>query len=600
MTPTSPGFPQFNDADLRQRWQGRVHFTVLQNGFGDGAQLLQACSAWQADADAPARLHYLIIDPQPPTRAQFAQLAQRQAALPEQWQRCWPPQVPGYHRLFLTQGAKQLVLTLINGDLADSLPQLEARIDLFLLRGDPAWNAALLKWLGRLAAPQAGVLAQGELPFARREWQQAGFVCANEDELTPAHFAPRWQVPADETPPERSAIVIGAGLAGSAACESLAARGWQVALIEQHAQAAQEASGNLAGIYMPAISRDDNPTARLTRAAFLFAQQVWARSGVFDGVRQAGEACGVLQVARDAGQADAFAQAAQHWRYPADYAQWLSADEAGERLGRATGSGWFFPTGGWLRPPVVCEALLAACGDRLQRHFGQAATALRRTGDAWQVCDAQGRVIAQAPVVILANGMHATRFAQAASLPMQSIRGQVSHVPAAVLPDLPFVLCGDGYLTGAVDGVVSVGASYDQDADPALRLDSHRGNLDKLGQLLRQPALVEKLMSAADQSALSGRVGFRCVSADRLPLIGALPDSAALADAGEVQLRDVPRQPQLHGLLAYASRGLIWAPLAAEILACRLEGEPAPLGKDLLALLDPARFALKAHRQGMG
>jgi len=190
------------------------------------------------------------------------------------------------------------------------------------------------------------------------------------------------------------------------------------------------------------------------------------------------------------------------------------------------------------------------------------------------------------------------RFAQADSLPLQAIRGQVSHLPAGALPDLPFVLCGDGYLTGAVDGMLSVGASYDQDGDTALRLDSHRGNLEKLGQLLRQPELVENLMSASGHAALAGRVGFRCVSADRLPLVGALPDDAALIDAGELQLRDVPRQPQLHGLLAYASRGLIWAPLAAEILACQLEGEPAPLGRDLLALLDPARFALKAHRQG--
>ena len=595
MTPSSPDFSQFNDADLRRCWQGRAHFTVLQNGCGDGAQLLRAWSAWQSDADAPSRLHYLIIDPQPPTRAQ---LAHRQPALPEQLRLSWPPQVPGYHRLFLTQGQKQLVFTLIHGDLPNSLPQLEARIDLFLLRSDPAWNAALLKWLGRLAAPQARVLAQGELPFARREWQQAGFVCENEHGLAPAYFAPRWQVPSNAAPSiARRAIVIGAGLAGSAACESLVVRGWQVALIEQHAQAAQEASGNLAGVYMPAISRDDNPTARLTRAAFLFAQQVWARCGVFDSTRKAGKACGVLQVARDAEQAAAFAQAAQHWRYPADYAQWLSADDASARLGMATGSGWFFPTGGWLRPSVVCEAMLAACGDRVQGHFRQTAAFLRRVDDAWQVFDADARVIAQAPVAILANGMHATRFAQADDLPLQAIRGQVSHLRATALPDLPFVLCGDGYLTGAVDGMVSVGASYDQDEDRALRLDSHRGNLDKLGQLLRQPDLVEKLMPAAGQSVLSGRVGFRCVSADRLPLIGALPDRAALAGAGEVQLRDMPRQPQLHGLLAYASRGLIWAPLAAEILACHLEGEPAPLGKDLLGLLDPARFALKAHRQ---
>lgn len=236
--------------------------------------------------------------------------------------------------------------------------------------------------------------------------------------------------------------------------------------------------------------------------------------------------------------------------------------------------------------------MLHACGERLHGCFGKEVHSLRRADGQWQALDADGAVIAAAPVAILANGMQSAGLAQAAALPLQAIRGQVSHLPAASLPDLPFVLCGDGYLTGAVNGLVSVGASYDRDDhDTALRVDSHAGNLDKLRQLL------PGMSSDIDPDSLPGRVGFRCVSADRLPLVGALPDQAALAAGGEVQLRDAPRWPQLYGLLAYASRGLIWAPLAAEIVACALEDEPAPLGKDLLALLDPARFALRAHRK---
>lgn len=42
----------------------------------------------------------------------------------------------------------------------------------------------------------------------------------------------------------REALVIGAGLAGCATAASLAARGWQVRLLERHAAPAGEASGN--------------------------------------------------------------------------------------------------------------------------------------------------------------------------------------------------------------------------------------------------------------------------------------------------------------------------------------------------------------------
>jgi len=587
MTPAVFRSASFTDDALRRHWRGQAIYTILQTGCSDGFLQAWAALREQADADNPQRLHYLLLDAAPPTAQQWRAMASTKA-LAGELADAWPPLTPGYHRLLLEQG--RVMLTLIIGDIAASLAQVDARIDLFLLQDDAGWTAPQLKRLARLAAPRAQ-LRMGAWHATAGELAAAGFTRDEDDKLT-AHFTPRWKVPGRAVPQDRRALVIGAGLAGSAACEALAARGWQVTLIERHAHAAQEASGNLAGVYMPAISRDDNPTARLTRAAFLFAQQAWARAGVFDGEQDHGNACGVLQVARDDAQADAFEQAARHWNYPHDYAQWWSAQDATSRLGMPTGSGWFFPRGGWLRPAAVCEAMLRACGDRLQSHFGKEVSSLRRVDGLWQALDAHGEVIAAAPVVILANGMQSAGLMQAAALPLQAIRGQVSHVPAAALPDLPFVLCGDGYLTGAVDGLVSVGASYDRDdGDTALRADSHAGNLDKLRQLL--PGVSPDI----DPDRLPGRVGFRCVSADRLPLVGALPDQAALAAGGEVQLRDAPRWPQLYALLAYASRGLIWAPLAAEIVACALEDEPAPLGKDLLALLDPARFALKAHRK---
>jgi tRNA 5-methylaminomethyl-2-thiouridine biosynthesis bifunctional protein len=82
---------------------------------------------------------------------------------------------------------------------------------------------------------------------------------------------------------------------------------------------------------------------------------------------------------------------------------------------------------------------------------------------------------------------------------------------------------------------------------------------------------------------------------DRLPLIGALPDSGNAIRTE--RLRDLPRHPGLHTLLGYASRGLIWAPLAAEILACQLEDEPLPIEATLAAALDPGRFLLKQRRK---
>jgi tRNA 5-methylaminomethyl-2-thiouridine biosynthesis bifunctional protein len=61
------------------------------------------------------------------------------------------------------------------------------------------------------------------------------------------------------------------------------------------------------------------------------------------------------------------------------------------------------------------------------------------------------------------------------------------------------------------------------------------------------------------------------VGPDRLPLVGAIPEAAGL-----------------YGLLGLGSRGLVYAPLCAELLTAMIVGEPLPLEHDLVAALDPA------------
>jgi tRNA 5-methylaminomethyl-2-thiouridine biosynthesis bifunctional protein len=389
---------------------------------------------------------------------------------------------------------------------------------------------------------------------------------------------------------DKRAIVIGAGLAGSAACERLCARGWEVTLVERHAAPAMEASGNLAGIFMPLLSRDDNIPTRLTRAAYLYALRYWDTLG---GIGRAidGAACGVLQLARDPAHAQVQRAIARESAYPRHFAQWLEPGDAEAVLGHpAPDGGWLFPQGGWARPGSVCEAMLNACGARLTRIFDSGSVTVARDGGLWNVLDAAGRVMASAATVIVANGPAARQLAQAATLPLSAVRGQVTHIDARDAPALPLVLCREAYITPPNAGVCSFGASYDMDDDPALRASSQEANLANIRDLLQDASI-------GVNAPLSGRVGFRCVAPDRLPLVGHLPDADAAG--GTERLRDVPRHPGLYALLGYASRGLIWAPLAAELLAAQLDGEPLPLEVSLVDALDPARFVLRARRTRM-
>jgi tRNA 5-methylaminomethyl-2-thiouridine biosynthesis bifunctional protein len=590
---------------LPERWRDRDRFVILETGLGLGLNFLATWMAWRADPARAKQLHYVTIEKHPFSVDDLAQLhtiwpelADLSAAL----RAAWPPLVPGFHRLLLDHG--RVALTLIFGDIADCLPQVDARVDAFYLNGfSPSknpdmWEPRMLERLNRLAAPEATLATYTVSVAVRKALAQGGFACEKQPgfgrkrEMLTGCFAPRWPLPVRRTAAvEREAIVIGAGLAGSAACERLAARGWGLTLIERHAQPAQEASGNLAGIVMPLMSKDDNVSSRLARAAYLFALQLWKQLGGI-GHAFSGEACGVLQLATDAAQEELQKQTAERWNYPPGFAQWIDAAAASELVGGdASSGGWLFPQGGWVHPESLCRALHAACGSRLKTRFAQTAVRLERVGDVWRASDGNGTVIAEAPVAILANGTNATIYPQTQYLPLAAMRGQVTHLPEALLPAVPVVLCAEGYLTRPSQGMCSIGASYDADDDRLLRADSHEENLRRLAQILPHAA------AGLKDVPMAGRVGFRCVTPDRLPLVGALPDHDATERMSGSRLRDVPRLPGLHGLLGYGSRGLIWAPFAAELLAAHLDGEPLPVESELAAALDPARFLLKAHRR---
>lgn len=532
------------------------------------------------------RLHYIAISTTLPSSSELAD-----AGTDAQLRALWPLNVPGFHRVILND---EVTLDLLVGVADVLLPQLLARVNEFHLAPDtaPAWA----RMLAKLAVQGATLHARAADEALVWALSAVGFACrlTGDTNDIAAVYRSRKPQPAALAETVRRAVVIGAGLAGSSAAHRLCARGWQVTLIERHAQPAQEASGNLAGIFMPLLSKDDNIPTRLSRSAYLFALREWRRMGGA-GTAFMGADCGVLQLARDERHARTQQDVLAQWDYPQEYARWADAQEASALIGAPTPhGGWLFAQGGWARPSSLCEAMLAACGDKLQRVFCTEALDLQRVDDAWQVRGANGALLAQAPSVIFASGASAGQIAQAAELPLSKLRGQVTHlaVDAAVAPPLlPLVVCREAYVTPPSGGIVCAGATYDNDDDPALRDSSQQENLARLAEII--PG--DDVAALAHSAPLAGRVGFRCAAPDRLPLAGALPD---YPNAGRLEfLADVPRHPGLHCLLGYASRGLIWAPLMAELLVSQLEGTPPPLEAALVDALDPGRFLLKQRRR---
>jgi len=554
-------------------WRGREAFTILETGFGLGLNFLAAWDAWRADPARPARLHFVSVEGHPLSRddlaaalAPFDELRTLSRALAS----AWPPPLAGYHRLHFDAG--NVILTLLLGDVREVLPQLRARVDAFFLDGfSPArnpgmWSPEVVRELARLARPGATYATWTVAGGVRSALADAGFTVEKRE-----GFAAKREMLAGrrEAPPEaarapvRQAVVVGGGLAGTLAAERLAARGWTVDLVE----ARGERSAAAVGLVRPVVNLRDAVNAQASRGAFLYALQHY-RGLDRDGYHLEWRASGVLQLAGDDDEAARFEAIARSQGYPRDFLDYVETGRAREIAGREVrGPGWWFPKGAWVVPSSLATASLARAGERVRRRMRRSVARLEREGSSWRALDAEDRVIAEAPVLVLANAADAKRLLPEARLPLSSVRGQVTYLPREDGRRLEVIVSGSGYVAPVPDRGACIGASYHHDDDDSgLRESDHRENL------ARAESMLPGFTAGIDPAALEGWTGFRTTVPDRLPVYGATAVEGLYTATG------------------LGSRGLLWAPLGAELLACELEGEPCPLPRDLSGAISPQRF----------
>ena len=579
---------------LPARWRGRERFVILATRFGQGDSFLAAWDAFRQGGCG--RLVFVAIEAQPPSRSDLARAhaASPLPALAAQLTERWPPLTPGLHTLRFEGGAVELLLGL--GDTRTLLRELVLQADAFIL-DDPAgdgtpepWDAHLLKSLARHAAPGAIAAGASAAPALRRHLTSAGFEVSEAPgwggagPMSVARFAPRHrpQRPAGREPlaaGARRALVLGAGLAGAASALALSRAGVACTVIDALGAPAQASSGNPAGLFHGTLNPDDGLHARFNRAAALATRASLAALGLPELATQPGLLR--LETRRSLPEMQALLHGLD---LPADYVQALSAEAASAIAGgRFAQPAWFYPGGGALDPGAYTRAMLAASGAELR--LNTAVAGLHPAEGGWALLNPAGATIAQAPLLVLAGGhAHiALLGGLAAHLTLQ--RGQLTHLPQAPwCPTLP--VAGDGYVIADGQGGVWCGATtQDGDLDPDVRAADQQDNLARYARLAAT--------AVPPAVGLSGRVGWRLLAPDRLPLIGGLAAPGMRA----AQLRQQARQPGLLVCSGFASRGIGWAALAGELVAALALGGPRPLEADLLDAVDPERFAMRHARR---
>ena len=637
---------------LPARWESPAaagsDFVIMETGFGTGLNFLATWQAWRASGPRPARLHFVSIEKHPLSAqdlarslAAFAALRTLSQALIDQY----PPALPGIHALDF---GPEVALTLAFGDAAAMLaalcdcdhPRLRAALavkaDAWYLDGfAPArnpdmWSLPVIDGIAALSKPGTSFATFTAAGAVRRALEAAGFAVnkvpgfgRKRDMLcgqlgTSVHPplapppAPRrrarspqaWHAGAGAHRGERTALIIGAGLAGCHSAAALAARGWRVTVLERDAEVAAEASGNAAGILYARLSASDSPLSRFNLHAYLHASRCY-RQGFSSGKLlegRDGALSGMLQLGFDEAERQHLAAVAARYAGCDDLVSLVPASEASALSGVAIDyPALYFPGSGWLAPRRWCRHLLQHPGITVRTDCG--VLELERSGQLWRAHS--GRGSDSAAVCIVAGGLGCRRLAPLAFLPLRPLGGQVTLLPAP--GPLPRVaLCHAGYVTALGGDTLSCGASFRVNDDSTqLRDDDHRYNLAQLSTHL--PSLLDPAqLRQLDPAALQGRAGVRCTTPDYLPIVGPVPDVDALcsdfAPLARDARADIPRGgsfvPGLYVNTGHGSRGLTTTPIAAALLAALLHGTPRPLDWPLVRALSPARFPIRELARG--
>jgi tRNA 5-methylaminomethyl-2-thiouridine biosynthesis bifunctional protein len=385
-------------------------------------------------------------------------------------------------------------------------------------------------------------------------------------------------------PSTKQALVIGAGLSGSAVAHSLACRGWRVTAIDQAQGVGAGASGLPAGLAAPHVSPDDNVLSRITRAgvaatlqraqALLQSGTDWALTGVLEH-----NLAGKRRLPTAVAGADPLAH--EH------SAQASPEQIAAAGLPPGTPALWH-AWAGWIRPRQLVSAQLQTTG--VQVLWGRQAHTIERRGDLWTVTDAQGQTLGQTPCLVVASAFDSLALLRPLpgfAVPLNPLRGQISFGHMQDLTDAqrqllpPFPVNGHGSFISNVptpDGQPGwyIGSTFERNCEQApVREEDHAANQLRLATLL--PDLGAAMQHQFGPEHIHGWAGLRCTLPNRLPAVGPI---------------DSERLPGLWLCAGMGARGISLAVLCGELTAAWLENEALPLAPSLAKHLATERYKL--------
>lgn len=528
----------------------REIFTIAETGFGTGLNFLITAEEFLQNAPADSELIYYSVEKFP------LQADEIKNAL-SQWQNhfqipfdallnSYPMRVGGWHKLSITP---QITLILIFDDALNAFQNLPHTIDAFYLDGfAPAknpdmWSDDLFKTMAKVAHSEttcASFTAAGDV---RRGLTKAGFTIekikgyGRKRDMISGRFESHKTVKTFKKSPQLIAI-LGAGLAGAMLANTLKKDGHDITIFETE-KIAYGASGNDIGLYNPRFSSERSALGEFYSTAYAAAYKFFT---TLDGIDF--KPTGAFHLITDDDKDKRFTACLTSWQWHKDHAEILLADDIKDIAGiDQIHKALYLKQSGSVSPLKLCETLLVG----------------------HKIIYNSMPELNEFDVVIYAGGALGKNHPAIASLPLQSIRGQITYAETKNI-SLQTIFCYGGYIAPMDNNKIVIGSTF----QPWLT-DSNSITQDNLDNIEKA---ITALPSLKDDLTITGdRASFRAASPDRFPMVG-----------------KIPRTQNAYTSTAHGSHGLISSYLAAEIIRNSIANRPQSVGTHILSALDPIRF----------
>ena len=553
-------------------------FSVGELGFGTALNFAVVAQRHLDHAKPDGRLHFLSVEKHPIAQADFARLALRRShVLPiyRELLHQYPPALPGWHRRHFAGG--RIMLSIYFGDgeagLGDIIERQLRPVDAWLLdgfapdRNPELWNDSLWRAIAQLSGPGTTIATFSAVGSVRRALANAGFAMRKVDQRPHKRHSLAGTFESDRGArwtTIRSAVVIGAGLAGVATARQLAERGIAVSLID----AAPAPPNRMAATLLHCrMLPDGSLPARQRSLSYLYSTH-W-----YDRTPHVPPATGVLQFpgpTMDQQRLELSAAAyseSGNWLIPVDAV--TASSLAGLPVRQ---SALFFPHGRTLNLQLLCQELIRH--PLIDYRAGVVASSVATDPDRAIVNTSADTL--RCDQIVLCTGVSTNNFDQARYLELLPVWGQIDCVAPERSPLIPIV--GEGFMIPFASDC-AIGATYEHKPwanDAATEFNLRR--FDHWWHSLTARHAARRVLASLR--------GTRAVTSDRLPIIGPLFDASGA------------RLPRLLVNTGHGSQGTVSAPFAAECIASEVAGEFAPGSRAEIETSSSLRFRNRQARRG--